>query len=61
MGNPHPARDTLPPVRATMEAMKMKKIIMFYEFLNNTLFYWQRGHTLRDAINMAHRVIPENR
>ena len=37
----------------------MKRMIAAYQFLNDALYYWQRGHNLRDAINMAHRVLRE--
>lgn len=36
----------------------MKKILRFFEFVNNTLFYWQRGHKIKDAMEMARKVLP---
>lgn len=33
-------------------------VLRGYEFINDTLYYFQRGHKFRDAVNLAHRVLP---
>lgn len=35
---------------------RVAKLVRGYQFINDVLYYWQRGHNFRDATNMAHKV-----
>lgn len=36
---------------------QIAKLVRGYQFMNDVLYYWQRGHHFSDAVNMAHRVV----
>lgn len=36
---------------------QINRLVRGYQFVNDVLYYWQRGHRLQDAVNMAHRVV----
>lgn len=33
------------------------RLVRGYQFVNDVLYYFQRGHRFQDAVNMAHRVV----
>lgn len=33
------------------------RLVRGYQFMNDVLYYWQRGHRFQDAVNMAHKVM----
>lgn len=43
-------------IRAWIEK-PVARLVRGYQFTNDVLYYWQRGHHFRDAVNMAHRVV----
>lgn len=38
---------------------QIDKLVRGYQFVNDVLFYMQRGHHFKDAVNMAHKVVQE--
>lgn len=37
------------------------KLVRAYQFASDTLYYWQRGHGMRQAFRMARDTIPAGR
>lgn len=35
---------------------QIAKVVRGYQFVNDVLFYLQRGHHFKDAVNMANKV-----